>query len=86
MLEFIFNSDFGVRIINHTTGADFYLDVDLDFIQTTKQLFLVLHDRQVFLTVNGLSFADVIFVDWFQDPFAGVNQYNIVIDKEYTAP
>lgn len=58
----------------------------MDFRQTTKSLFLVLYDRQIFLTINGLSFADVIFVDWFQDPFAGVSIYKVEVDQEYTMP
>jgi hypothetical protein len=45
LFEFIFNSDFGLRIINNLSGGDFYFDFDLDFRQTTKSLFLVLHDR-----------------------------------------
>jgi hypothetical protein len=35
LIEFIFNSDFGLRIINNTKNddkkRDFYLDIDLDF-------------------------------------------------------
>jgi hypothetical protein len=37
--------EFILRIINNLSGGDFYFDFDLDFRQTTKSLFLVLHDR-----------------------------------------
>ena len=60
--------------------------MDLDFARTTKQLFLVLHGGKVFIAVNGLSFADIIFVDDFSDPFAGVAEYQLVVDRDYTMP
>lgn len=40
LLEFIFNSDFGLRILNNSKRddqkRDFYLDIDLDFLKITK--------------------------------------------------
>lgn len=90
LLEFIFNSDFGIRILNYTVQADkksdFHLDIDLDFARTTKQLFLVVYEGKVFITVNYLSFADVIFKDDLRDPFAGVVEYQIIVDQIYTSP
>ena len=38
------------------------------------------------MSVNGLSFADVIFIDDFSDPFAGITEYKVIVDKEYTTP
>jgi hypothetical protein len=56
LIEFVFNSDFGLRILNYTAKAnkksDFHLDIDLDFARSTKQLFLVLHEGKIFITVN----------------------------------
>lgn len=84
LIEFIFNSDFGLRIINNTKNdgkkRDFYLDIDLDFYKITKQLFLVFHEAKVYISVNGLSFSDIIFIDDLNDPFSGVSSYKIKID------
>ena len=46
MVDFVFNSDFGLRIVNNMTRGskkDNYLDLDLDFRKTTKRLFVVFH-------------------------------------------
>lgn len=90
MLDVVFNSDFGLRVINHTVKSpnkhDHYVDVDLDFRRSTKRMFLILHEGRIYLTVNGLSFADVIFTDAFNDPFAGLTSFRVVVDKEYTTP
>ena len=89
LLDFIFNSDFGLRILNHLNKdqkikQDFYLDVDLDFRRTTKHIFLVIHERKLYVAINGLSFADVIFVDSFPDPFDGISEYYAKVDADYT--
>jgi hypothetical protein len=87
MIDFIFNSDFGLRILNHANReSDKYLDIDMDFKKTAKQMFLVLHKGKVYVAVNGLSFADVIYFDEFSDPNAGIAQYRIEVDLDYTTP
>ena len=89
LVEFIFNSDFGLRIINKvSTGPkkDNYLDLDLDFRKTTKKLFLILHGHKLYIAVNGLSFADIIFVDDFSEAESGSSFYRIVTDQEYSTP
>ena len=87
MVEFVFNSDFGLRIINHATNknSDHYLDIDLDFKKTVKILFLVLHNNKIYITVNGLSFADIIYYNVFLDSSA-INSYTIEVDNDYTTP
>ena len=84
-LDFIFNSDFGVRILNHTrkdsaAKRDFYLDMDLDFRRTTKNIFLTIHKGKLYVAVNGLSFADVIFVDDFPDSYNGITEFYAKVD------
>jgi hypothetical protein len=45
-----------------------------------------LHEGRVFISVNGLSFSDIIFIDDLNDPFSGVFSYKIKIDEDYTTP
>jgi hypothetical protein len=84
VVDFVFNSDFGLRVINHTVRStkkhDHYFDIDLDFRKTTKRMFLILHDNRLYIAVNGLSFSDVIFVDDFNES----EWYRVEVDKQYT--
>ena len=60
--------------------------MDLDFRKTTEKMFFVLHDGKIYITINGLTFADVIYSATFADPFAGVNKYSLFVDETYSEP
>ena len=60
----IFNSFFGVHFVNHRTEygpQSTYLDVDLDIQRTSDKIFLTIHDGNIYVSVGGLSFADVVY-------------------------
>ena len=71
--EMIFNSFFGVHFINHHAFSEtqdhipeeIYLDVDLDIQRTSDKIFLTMHDEKIYISVGGLSFADVIYTGDF---------------------
>jgi hypothetical protein len=80
------NQDYGVLI----DGTDYY-DVDLDILQqrpknkssivTTDLLFVSITDGQIVISINGLSFADVLYAK----EIPSESKFNIVVDQEYTS-
>ena len=58
-LTFISNKEFG--LILKRNGEDTYLDVDLGLGQTNKHLYLISANSQLYVTVGGLSYADIIY-------------------------
>ena len=68
MLELIFNQFFGVRIINYKSsrsdeevGKEHFIDVDLNLKDSKNKIFITIHDFQVYISVGGLSFSDIIY-------------------------
>ncbi len=67
MLEFVSNQEYGVLI--KANSEEIYLDLDLEmggFHQkdrvATESLFVAIVDSVIFLSINGLSYTDVIFM------------------------
>jgi hypothetical protein len=69
-------------------GSD-YFDVDLDILKShdkkkhvvTESLFVSITGGKLVISVNGLSFADVLYVKEIPDH----EKYSIAVDPEYTS-
>ena len=87
VFEVIFNSFFGVHFVNHRTEygpQSTYLDVDLDIQRTSDKIFLTIHDGSIYVSVGGLSFADVVYSGEFKASPDDV--FNLVFDDQYIEP
>jgi hypothetical protein len=61
MLQVVFNQKFGVYIKEEGKEKPFYLDLNLFNSQTQIDLYLTVLKDQITLSVQGLTFNDVIF-------------------------
>ena len=87
VFEVIFNSFFGVHFINHRTDhgtTSTYLDVDLDIQRTSDKIFLTIHDDNIYVSVGGLSFVDVVYSGEFRAEQG--EAFNLVFDDNYIEP
>ena len=95
--EMIFNSMFGLRFINHRADAlrpkERYIDIDIDLNKSTDMIFVILHDKRIYVSIGGLSFADIVYSGAFHDFKQETGDimpkrmdYFIEFDDTYTKP
>ena len=58
--------------------------MDLDIQRTSDKIFLTIHDGSIFVSVGGLSFADVVYSGEF--PVMQDEIFNLVFDDQYIEP
>ena len=58
--------------------------MDLDIQRTSDKIFLTIHDGNIFVSVGGLSFADVVYSGEF--PVMQNEIFNLVFDDQYIEP
>jgi hypothetical protein len=82
IFEFVCNQKYGVLVNNKH-----YFDVDLDFLTgmrkegvTTEKLFVSVAKDRIFISINGLSFADVLYSGEYSGEKAILK-----VDKSYTS-
>ena len=58
--------------------------MDLDIQRTSDKIFLTMHDDSIYISVGGLSFADVVYSGEF--PVMQDEIFNLVFDEQYIEP
>ena len=58
--------------------------MDLDIQRTSDKIFLTIHDGSIYISVGGLSFADVVYSGEF--PVSQDEIFNLVFDDQYIEP
>ena len=59
VLKFIFNKEYGLRIINGED--DKYFDIDLQLGTLTSKIYITTCKQKIYISVNGLHYSDIIY-------------------------
>ena len=84
LLEFTFNQDYGIIIktpSSTSSSKENFLDLNIFNSQKQTDLFLTLYENKVYLSVQGLTFNDIIYCS--EEILADGAQYLLKFDDQY---
>jgi hypothetical protein len=81
-LKFIFNKEYGLRIINGVD--DKYLDIDLQLGTLTSRIYITTCKQKVYISVNGLHYSDIVYQGDLPSKFIK-DSFMIKLDQEYSS-
>lgn len=71
LFTFTFNQRYGVHITDHTQDDPFYLDLNLFNSQKKLDLFVFRNGKTIGVSVQGLTFNDILYVYQGDHTFEG---------------
>ncbi len=81
-MKFIFNKEYGLRIINGVD--DKYLDIDLQLGTLTSRIYITTCKQKVYISVNGLHYSDIVYQGDLPSKFIK-DSFMIKLDQEYSS-
>lgn len=81
-MKFIFNKEYGLRIINGVD--DKYLDIDLQLGTLTSRIYITTCKQKVYISVNGLHYSDIVYQGDLPSKFIK-DSFMIELDQEYSS-